>query len=490
MRAGATTQTWWLALACVLSVLLAVMPGGRAAAQTPLASPPAGAPSAAATGVPSAVSPELDTSPPPTAAPSATSPSPVGNAHTASPDEDVSHGRHAMHGGAMVPLEWMPPGTSASPLPSDRIFPPQQLTIRFNHTKHVKELQQNCKTCHAAAYQSTRATDSLLPSPAKTCDTCHDADHSNLADVKTGGEPNGACGYCHLGENPGKDGKVAKLVIPQPNLRMNHAAHVKRNIECAQCHGEIAELELATREQLPRMAGCFQCHAKSGPAQGEARGACTGCHLAEPSGRLLVTFSTGQLQPPDWMHGAAHTADWLERHKSVAGTNSELCASCHSANFCADCHDGRVRPRDVHPNDWLSMHAQGARQDNPRCSSCHQLTSFCGDCHRRVGVARDSASEARLAGRRFHPTPDLWTQAPRSALHHSWEAERNINACVSCHSERDCAACHATKGIRSGGGVNPHPPSFVGDCRIPFQRNPRPCLVCHTSDDHLLGACR
>src|SRR5688500_18243711 len=37
-----------------------------------------------------------------------------------------------------VPLEWMPPGSKQSPVPSDEIFPPQPLTIRFTHEKHVK----------------------------------------------------------------------------------------------------------------------------------------------------------------------------------------------------------------------------------------------------------------------------------------------------------------------------------------------------------------
>ncbi len=462
--------TGWLAVSCFAAILVAAGSGGYAAAQTPSPASSAvvaAAPSSSAMG---AYSPE---------------------AHSpAEEEEDHSHGLEAIHGGAMVPLEWMPPGTSASPLPSDRIFPPQQLTIRFNHKKHVKELEQTCKVCHAAAYESKRASDSLLPNPAKTCDNCHEADHSNLAKVTTTGEPTGACTFCHLGEKAGENGKVAKLVLPEPNLRMNHAAHVRRNINCAQCHGAIDQLELATREQLPRMAGCFQCHGKSGPAEGEARGACVNCHLTEPSGRMLTTFSTGELKPPAWLHGAGHTADWIERHKTVAGANSELCGSCHSNNFCTDCHDGKVRQRDVHPNDWISMHPQAARQDNPRCASCHQQASFCADCHRRVGVARDSASESRMAGRRFHPSPEVWTQAPRSPMHHSWEAERNINACASCHSERDCATCHATKGVRGGGGVNPHSPSFVGECRVALQRNPRPCLVCHAGDDFRLGACR
>jgi hypothetical protein len=466
--------TGWLALGCGLAMVFAIASGGPAVAQTP---------APAASGSSWSPSPDATTAP---AAPGAPAPlAPVNSAPL-----DLSHGREPIHGGGLVPLQWMPPGTNASPVPSDRIFPPQQITIRFNHKKHVKELQQTCKVCHAAAYDSKVSSDRLLPKPALVCDNCHDVNHSNPAAVTTGGERNGQCTFCHLGDRAGEGGKVAPVVIPQPNLRMNHSAHLKRNIQCAQCHGKIEELELATREQLPRMAGCFQCHAKSGPAQGEARGHCTNCHITEPSGRMLTTFSTGELKPPPWLHGAAHTPDWIERHKGVAGANSELCASCHTTTFCNDCHDGRVRPRAVHPSDWISMHPEAARMDNPRCVSCHQLTTFCGDCHRRIGVARDTPSGNRLAGRRFHLAPEVWTQAPRSPQHHSWEAERNLNACVACHTERDCATCHATKGLRGGAGVNPHPPSFASSCATPFKRNPRPCLVCHTADDFRLGTCR
>src|SRR5262245_40392394 len=134
---------------------------------------------------------------------------------------------------AEVPLDWMPPGTSSSPVPSDEIFPPQSLTLRFNHKKHVKDLKQTCKVCHAAAYSSDVASDRLLPKPADTCDGCHDVDHSNLSAVKAGTDANGQCNFCHLGEN---------------------------------CHGKIDQLELATRDNLPRMAGCFSCHNMSGAA--------------------------------------------------------------------------------------------------------------------------------------------------------------------------------------------------------------------------------
>jgi cytochrome c7-like protein len=482
-RNAARLVPGWVAVLACLAAVVAGLAGHDAAAQP--APAPTGSASAAASAAGTAA-------PPANPEPSAEPAEPAPPAAPPAPGSRTG-GLAPLPGGAMVPLEDMPPGTGASPLPSDEIFPPQTLTIRFNHDKHFNLFKQTCKVCHAAAYKSSRAADNLLPDPRSTCDNCHDVDHSDQEQMtgrKQSDDPAGRCDFCHLGAGVGEGGQVAKLVIPQPNLRMSHKAHLDRNIDCAQCHGMIQHVELATREQLPRMAGCFSCHAKSGAAQGEAKGHCTNCHLAEPNGTLLVTFSTGELTPPLWLHGAAHTPDWIERHKWVAGGNSELCGSCHTSDYCTDCHDGKVRPRNVHPDDWISMHPQAARMDNPRCTSCHQLQTFCGDCHRRVGVARDTASGDRLSGRRFHADPQVWTTGPRGPMHHAWEAQRNLNECVACHTERDCATCHATKGLRGGAGVNPHPVGFGSSCSTPFQRNPRPCLVCHTQSDVVLASCQ
>lgn len=466
--AAATLPSWAALCICLAALALALL--------VPDASAQPGAPASSAT-----ASAAL---PPPSAAASAAALPSQGAG------DPFAGGRAPLPGDAEVPLKWMPPGTRSSPLPSDEIFPPQTLTIRFNHKKHVKGLQQSCKVCHSAAYASLDAADRLLPKPAATCDSCHDVDHSDLAHVKAGKDPNGQCGFCHLGAKAGEGGRVAALVLPPPNLRFPHKKHLDRNIQCGQCHGQIAELELATREQLPRMAGCFTCHNMSGAARGDAKGTCVTCHLSHPDGRLQTAFTSGDLVPPQWLHNAAHTADWIERHKTVAADDSAFCGSCHTSKYCTDCHDGRVRPRKVHPNDWLSMHPQAARQDNPRCVSCHQQQTFCADCHRRTGVARDGPSGNRPAGRRFHPPPEQWTQAPRSTMHHAWEAQRNLNACVSCHSERDCTTCHATKGLSGGQGVSPHPLGFRDKCGLALRRNPRPCFVCHQPSDKFLGMCR
>lgn len=417
----------------------------------------------------------------------------------------VVHGLAPLPGDAPVPLQHRPPGAYAGDGgPSPVIFPPQTLTIRFNHKKHVKELGLTCTTCHEKAKTSKQSKDSLLPKPTR-CDACHGSDHGDLSAVKTDDDALiSQCGFCHVGYESGDGNRVARQVIPAPNLRMNHAAHVSRNIACSQCHGAVEHLELATRDQLPRMKGCFTCHQMPGPARGQARGECVTCHLTERGGMMKTKFASGVLKPPQWLHDSGHGPDWIERHKQVAGNDGQLCASCHQERFCTDCHDGRVRPRKVHPNDWISMHPTAARQNNPSCTSCHRQQTFCVTCHQRAGVAQSGPYESSRGRVRFHPPPEVWSSPPRSSQHHAWEAQRNINACVSCHVEADCVRCHSNKGGRGfgpkpgnvgdfalgGQGTNPHPRNFRDRCAGALKRNARPCLVCHDPADANLRECR
>jgi hypothetical protein len=388
-------------------------------------------------------------------------------------------------GNQAVPAHWLPPGAPAIDTgPSAVIFPPQRITIRMSHKKHVKELGQSCTSCHSGAKSSTSSGDDLLPT-GKVCDGCHQTNHADLRAVTGTTEDVARCALCHAGYDPSAGGKVAPFEMPKPNLRFDHKVHADRNIGCGQCHGAIEELEVATRDQLPRMQGCFGCHAMSGAAQGGAKSACDTCHLTDGGGRMKLMFSTGELKPPRWLGNAQHTADFIDRHKRIAADNAALCASCHTERYCADCHDGRIRPRTVHPNDWISMHPVPARQNNPRCTSCHQEQSFCLGCHQRIGVAM-SGPNAGLA--KFHP-PGFGALGARGPGHHAWEAQRNLNACVSCHTERDCAICHASS-ARGGLSVDPHPTSFRASCAAQLRRNPRPCLVCHEDGSSELENCR
>ena len=133
------------------------------------------------------------------------------------------------------------------------------------------------------------------------------------------------------------------------------------------------------------------------------------------------------------------------------------------------------------------MHAVEARLATQKCTSCHREQSFCLGCHQRLGVSMSGPTGVREPGR-FHPPKSEWSEAPRKPGHHSFEAERNLNACVSCHIERDCVVCHGATGV--GGGFNPHRASFAAGCNTQFKRNPRPCFVCHEPGDGALAQCR
>lgn len=409
----------------------------------------------------------------------------------ASAHAPTTSGLAPLASGAKVPLAWLPPGAFADDRgPSSAVFPPQTLTVRFNHELHVKGQGLTCKSCHARALTSGSARDVLTPSPT-LCDGCHGTDHANLNAVVAGDGPSGACGFCHLGYQPGDGNRVARLEIPPPNMIFSHAKHAARNIGCPQCHGAVEELELATRDQLPRMRGCFRCHRHpDSAARGDAKSACETCHIEggpTEGGRIKTAFATGVLRPPRWMHDAEHAPDFIERHKYVAASDSQFCASCHKEDFCVGCHDGRVRPRSIHPSDYLNMHAVEARLATERCTSCHREQSFCLGCHQRLGVTMSGPSAVREAGR-FHPPKREWSDAPRRPGHHAFEAMRNLNACVSCHVERDCVVCHGGQGI--GGGFNPHRGGFAGSCASELRRNPRPCYVCHESGASVLERCR
>jgi hypothetical protein len=387
-----------------------------------------------------------------------------------------------------------PPGArSGDGGPSSVVFPPQAIPLRFSHSRHVGALGVGCSRCHPGARTSRRASDNLLPK-GTGCDDCHHDEHARMPVVATDpNEPLGRCTLCHVGS----DAAPQVVRLPKPNLRFDHAIHAARNIGCAQCHGSVEHVDRATRDGLPRMSGCMRCHGLSGPSRGRARGECRACHL-ERGGRLATTFGTGRLSPKTAFGNARHDPDFLRRHAAVAGTDSSLCANCHTERFCVDCHDGRLRPRTVHPGDWLSSHARAARLEAPRCTSCHRQQSSCITCHQRVGVAMNGPSALGSGRGRFHPPERVWTGLPRTRAHHAWEAQRNLSQCVSCHLERDCVACHATAarggpgrgpGGRIGQGTNPHPPGFSAQCRGAMAKNARPCMVCHAPGDPALGRC-
>jgi hypothetical protein len=363
---------------------------------------------------------------------------------------------------------------AADPLPSPVVLPKQQLPLHFSHARHLKLPEVGCGTCHEGAAGSVRASDNLIPTEA-SCTTCHEVDR---AQPTKQADPPARCDACHAGFS---GGPVARVVVPTPNLKFNHKVHIQKNMRCTFCHGDLAaqNVDLATRAQLPRMPLCLQCHdGQTAPS------ACTTCHIAGRQDRIQTRFPEGTLTPSGVLRGDAHDLRFRLDHAAVARQDDRYCANCHARSECLDCHNGVTKPLDFHAGDYIALHPVDARRGTTDCQACHRLQTFCTGCHARTGVSADPKtseferlSRDESATHRFHPE-GWWTtmtKGLRMSGHHSFQAERNIRTCASCHREEFCLECHRQQ-------VDPHPAGWRGSsrCKALLARSGRMCLRCHT----------
>lgn len=461
----------------------------------------------------------------------------------ASGDGEQAGGPAFSRPGAAEPMSVAFGGPSLGSLyaPSEAIFPEQDLPLRFFHDKHVTVAKMACEACHAQALTSTQASDRLLPS-MQVCLSCHALDEAGDNFPRTdGGPPPADCTTCHLsyiGDPPRFDDDVEEVDesnfmevenppllphIPNPNLHFPHKDHIDAKIACAQCHGTMEDVQLATRHNLPTMDLCLDCHTSASDAPPDA---CNTCHLTEADGRLKTAFQipavkrpnpipqvagarltmlrfdappamveegpggeralllmpTGRFRPDD------HRFDYLEKHRRTASSDEAYCSSCHSKAFCTDCHNGVIKPAAIHPPGYAQTHAIDAYSDETQCSSCHNRQDFCLTCHQQQGLTVANAFED---GFKYHPAG--WVRTVGGEIdtglrsEHSVAAQRNIGACSSCHDEQLCVGCHSTQSFDR---VNPHPTNWTSRCASLFQRNNNACLKCHLISDPLLDMCR
>ena len=336
------------------------------------------------------------------------------------------------------------------------------------HRVHAEKTRLVCVDCHQNAKTSGSANDWLGPSKDR-CIACH----AERFDAVVVAQP------------------------PSPKIRISHAKHAKKSIDCAVCHGRVNERDDAvSSEHLPSMAKCLGCHSGTKASRLNAGTDCRLCHWSR-GGVIQTRFREGLLLPSNSLGPIEHKGNWVYGHGDAAMNQGSLCLACHKEPECVACHNSPLRPRSIHPSDWLRLHGIEARQQGTACATCHRSQSECLTCHLRVGLTQAGPRAVALNRGRFHPPPTIWTDRPRTGQHHAVQARLHMDECVSCHQERDCAACHATAGVGGPGngtpfgrGISPHPPAFRAQCRGIVSKNPRACLVCHRADDFELIPCR
>jgi hypothetical protein len=184
----------------------------------------------------------------------------------------------------------------------------------FSHRLHLK-LKLECTQCHAAAAQSTRVDDDLLPRK-EVCLPCHKevtippppktplARFSHATHLKLG----------NIGPVLARAIDSKTYLSAPGDLR----AHLNGANACTACHRGLEQSDRVTVAALPRMADCLVCHNQIDPPE-----SCEFCHA-----------KSMDLKP------ANHTPDFLDSHsRKSAGVDKASCAVCHGRKFtCLGCH--------------------------------------------------------------------------------------------------------------------------------------------------------
>lgn len=120
------------------------------------------------------------------------------------------------------------------------------------------------------------------------------------------------------------------------------------------------------------------------PEQVAGAPSCTECHEGEVR-RILKPYASFN-----------HTADFVKGHRFPGAAEQALCALCHRASFCNDCHANKAamtpavrfgnRPdRELpHRGDYLTLHRIEGKVDPASCYRCHGKgnNERCRACHR------------------------------------------------------------------------------------------------------------
>jgi predicted CXXCH cytochrome family protein len=315
----------------------------------------------------------------------------------------------------------------------------------FPHNAHANK-GVNCVVCHAGVELAGDTGPLHLPGEA-ICRSCHAKPHDERP-----------CLGCH-GTAYIRD--AAQLAREQ--LRFDHAQHAPVvHGDCVRCHSAAGEAR--AEALLPKMATCFGCHKHND--QWKTRD-CDGCH---------VDLSSEDTPPTSHL---IHDGDWIREHGVRAGSERDLCASCHTERSCASCHGvgtvptlpARLSFDDVplaglHRAGFRARHADEARADPGLCTTCHSENS-CVDCH--------TASHVSPEGTTRSPHPAGWIATGRGGGQHGVQARIDPSSCAGCHGgagEQLCVGCHRV----GGAGGNPHGPGFSSTKN---KVHDMPCRLCH-----------
>jgi len=150
------------------------------------------------------------------------------------------------------------PAPSASPSAAGSA-PVAAGEVAFDHTIHAGKYAMPCLDCHAFA---DKAASAGLPSGRK-CIGCHKFVDKESPAVQTLAARFGA----------GESLKWQRVFYLPDYIYFSHRMHVRADVACSECHGDVASMRTVTQDQPFTMGRCLSCH-----EQRHATRDCLGCH--------------------------------------------------------------------------------------------------------------------------------------------------------------------------------------------------------------------
>jgi predicted CXXCH cytochrome family protein len=152
-------------------------------------------------------------------------------------------GALAIPGVFVIPIVYV-----RTPYNLDRLFPVDQ-PVQFDHRHHVQDDHIACLYCHSGADSTASAG---VPA-TEVCMGCH----SQIWPEAPLLEPVRRSFFS------GQPLRWARVHEVPDFVYFNHAVHVRRGLECARCHGDVAAMPLAEKTELFTMGWCLDCHRRN-----------------------------------------------------------------------------------------------------------------------------------------------------------------------------------------------------------------------------------
>lgn len=131
--------------------------------------------------------------------------------------------------------------------------------IPFSHKLHAGKKEVSCYFCHPGARIEANPG---IP-PMETCMLCHERIIIHYPPIET----------VRSSYYKGIPIEWNRIVDLPDYAYFNHQVHLRKDVDCGQCHGEVKGMDRVINPQKFTMGFCVDCHRSSGASQN-----CFICH--------------------------------------------------------------------------------------------------------------------------------------------------------------------------------------------------------------------